>query len=57
MSKQSSIKQDGIIKEASYDDYKATDFKVTETTRVGISKAKDTIARYYITDNPYVSKK
>lgn len=33
------------------------DFKVTETTRVGISKAKDTIARYYITDNPYVSKK
>jgi DNA-3-methyladenine glycosylase len=33
------------------------DFKVTKTTRIGISKAKDTIARYYITDNLYVSKK
>ena len=33
------------------------DFEIKKTTRVGISKAKDTIARYYITDNRYVSKK
>ena len=33
------------------------DFEIKQTTRVGISKAKDTIARYYITDNRYVSKK
>lgn len=33
------------------------DFKITQTTRVGISRAKSTIARYYIADNPYVSKK
>lgn len=29
---------------------------ITQTTRVGISKAKDTLWRFYITNNPYVSK-
>lgn len=29
---------------------------VTTTTRIGISKAKDVPWRFYITDNPYVSK-
>lgn len=32
------------------------EFDITQTTRIGISRAKDTIARYYITDNPFVSK-
>ena len=32
-------------------------FEITETTRVGISQAVDTIARYYIKDNLFVSKK
>lgn len=31
------------------------DEAVTVTTRIGISKAKDVLWRYYITDNPYVS--
>lgn len=30
---------------------------ITQTTRVGISKAKDVSWRFYITDNPYVSVK
>lgn len=29
---------------------------VTQTTRIGISKATDSLRRYYITGNPYVSK-
>lgn len=29
---------------------------ITQTTRVGISQAKDVPWRFYITDNPYVSK-
>lgn len=31
-------------------------FRVTKTTRIGISKAVDEIARYYISGNPFVSK-
>ena len=30
---------------------------ITQTTRIGISKAKERRRRYYITDNPYVSSK
>lgn len=30
--------------------------RVTRTTRIGISKAKDELRRFYLTDNPYVSK-
>ena len=33
------------------------DFAITQTTRIGISQAVHEIARYYITDNPFVSKK
>lgn len=33
------------------------DQDVTVTTRIGISKAKDTLWRFYITDSPYVSVK
>ena len=29
---------------------------ITTTTRIGISRAEDTLWRFYITDNPYVSK-
>jgi DNA-3-methyladenine glycosylase len=29
---------------------------ITQTTRIGISQAKDVPWRFYITDNPYVSK-
>lgn len=35
----------------------ARDFEIVKTTRIGISKAVDEIARYYIKNNPYVSKK
>lgn len=38
-------------------DSETRDFKIIETTRVGISQAVNTIARYYIKDNPFVSKK
>lgn len=31
--------------------------KITQTTRIGITQAKDVRWRWYITDNPYVSKK
>ncbi len=30
---------------------------ITQTTRIGISRAKDVPWRFYIADNPYVSKK
>lgn len=30
---------------------------ITQTTRIGISKARDVAWRFYITDNPYVSAK
>lgn len=30
--------------------------QITQTTRIGISRAKDTPWRFYITDNPYISK-
>lgn len=33
------------------------DFKITKTTRIGISQAVDEVARFYITDNPWVSRK
>ncbi len=33
------------------------DFEVVKTTRIGISKAVKEIARFYIKDNPFVSKK
>ncbi len=33
------------------------DFEVVETTRIGISQAVDEVARFYIKDNSYVSKK
>lgn len=33
------------------------DFEIIETTRIGISKAVDEIARYYIKDSVFVSKK
>lgn len=33
------------------------DFNITETTRIGISQAKNEIARFYIADNRFVSKK
>jgi DNA-3-methyladenine glycosylase len=32
-------------------------FKVVETTRIGISRAVDEIARFYIKDTPFISKK
>lgn len=32
-------------------------FHITQTTRIGISKAVDEIARFYITGNPFISKK
>ena len=32
-------------------------FEVIETTRIGISKAVDEIARFYIKDNDFISKK
>jgi len=32
-------------------------FDIITTTRIGISKSQDTLARFYIKDNPYVSKK
>lgn len=35
---------------------KNTDFEIRETTRIGISQAVDEIARFYIKNNPYVSK-
>lgn len=31
--------------------------KITQTTRIGISKGKDVPCRFYVTDNLYVSKK
>lgn len=31
--------------------------EIVETTRIGISKAVDEIARFYIKDNPFISKK
>lgn len=33
------------------------DFTITETTRIGISQAIDEVARFYIKDNPYTSKR
>jgi DNA-3-methyladenine glycosylase len=30
---------------------------ITTTTRIGISKARDALRRFYLTDNPYVSAK
>lgn len=32
------------------------DFTIKETTRIGINKAVEEIARFYIEDNPFVSK-
>lgn len=32
------------------------DFKVVETSRIGINKGKDKLLRFYIADNKYVSK-
>lgn len=32
-------------------------FQITKTTRIGISKAVDEIARFYITDNEFISKR
>lgn len=32
-------------------------FAITETTRIGIRKAVDEIARFYITDNDFISKR
>lgn len=32
-------------------------FEITETTRIGISKAVNEIARFYITDSRYISKR
>lgn len=34
-----------------------SNFEIVATTRIGISKATDTIARFYIKDNPFISKK
>ncbi len=36
---------------------KDRNFHVTSTTRIGISKAVETIARFYISDNSYVSRR
>lgn len=33
------------------------DFKIVLTTRIGISKAVDEVARFYINGNPYVSRR
>lgn len=33
------------------------DFEIIETTRIGISKALDEVARFYIKDSPFISKK
>lgn len=33
-----------------------SDDEVTQTTRVGISTAKDELRRFYVTNNPYVSR-
>jgi DNA-3-methyladenine glycosylase len=33
-----------------------TNFEIIETTRIGISQAVHEIARFYIKDNPYISK-
>lgn len=37
--------------------YPLTDSKIVKTTRVGISKAKEFKRRFYIKNNPYVSKR
>lgn len=33
------------------------DFAIRKTTRIGISQAVDAVARYYIVDNPFVSRR
>lgn len=33
------------------------DFEIVKTTRIGIKKAVDEIARFYIKDNPFVSRR
>lgn len=33
------------------------EFKIVETTRIGISQAKDLAYRFYIKDNPWISRK
>lgn len=39
-----------------HDHYPLTDEEIVTTTRIGISKAKDLPLRYYIKNNPYISK-
>lgn len=37
--------------------FQMPDQNITTTTRIGISAAKDELRRFYITDNPYVSRR
>jgi len=36
---------------------KSKKFKIAKTTRIGLSKGENLLLRYYIKDNPFVSKK